>query len=242
MGDSSDAAAGKVSPVDTGNIPGRVAYLRALNAEWPEVLEELRDDVAPKYADLWKDMPAAPSNSLSLSFIENEIKILAKIKDEINSNPYWRRWMRTFAIKDEWILDAALETISWNYSSKDTTAGWFWLYVPETRNPVFSPTFDHNLWIPSEPWASFGKRIRAQISGQLSQYRRDCNRRTGTSKPELKRDAIWTVRYQKGVLAREMAEELREGYEEPEQAVYRAIDRFAKSIGLTLRNHRRTPE
>jgi hypothetical protein len=85
----------------------------------------------------------------------------------------------------------------------------------------------------------FQERIGAQINGQLAHYRRDCKRRSSTSKPELTRDAQWTVRYQRGDRAKDIAGGLFRGYQQPEQAVYRAIKRFAKGIGLTLRSRRR---
>jgi hypothetical protein len=47
----------KDSPDKTDRIPGRLAFLKALDRFQPEVLRELRDEVAPKFAHLWNDMP-----------------------------------------------------------------------------------------------------------------------------------------------------------------------------------------
>jgi hypothetical protein len=50
------------------------------------------------------------------------------------------------------------------------------------------------------------------------------------------RDARWTVKYQKGQTVIEIMEaEWPKGFADTEQAIYRAIDRFATSIGLHLR-------
>ena len=223
----------KDSPDETGNIPGRLAYLKAFDHLWPEALQELRDEVAPKFAHLWNDMPDSPSNRIPLERMGR----LASIEDEmrsLSSMMILRRWARGFEIRDQWIFDAAVDTILWHYDTGNVNGPWFWFPL-ESRNPPFNPTIS-GTWYPSESWGEFQERIGAQINGQLAHYRRDCKRRSSTSKPELTRDAQWTVRYQRGNRAKDIAAGLFRGYQQPEQAVYRAIKRFAKDIGLTLRS------
>jgi len=218
---------------EADNIPGRF-----VNRLWPEVLRKLRDDVAPKYADLWTDIPEFVPNNLSLTAKRIEFEL--RIEDELNSHGSMlilSRWGSDFGIQDKWIFDAAVKTIIWNYGNRNVRGRWFWL-PPEPANPPFSPTI-RDKWYPSESWGNFQERVGAQINGQLAQYRRDCRRRNNTSKPEVTRDAEWTVRYQRGARAKDIAAELYRRYNQPEQAVYRAIVRFAKDIGLTLRSRRR---
>jgi len=233
---SSDAGIGNDSPAEANNIPGRFAYLKALNRLRPEVLQKLRDDVAPKYADLWTDVPEFQSNTIGL----DRMSRLVSLEDEMRtprSMSILSGWAREFKVRDKWIFDAAVNTIIWNYSYSSVKRRWFWL-PPDSPNPPFSPTI-RDEWYPSEPWGKFKERIGAQINSQLAQYRSDCKKRNNTSKPELKRDAEWTVRYQRGERAKDIAAELSRRYEQPAQAVYRAIDRFAKEIGLTLSSRRR---
>jgi hypothetical protein len=243
MSYSSDATFGKDSPGETSNIPGRLAYLKALNRHWPEVLEDLREVHSASYAHLWKDKPEIPSNTISAG-----LEWTDSVRREILSRDSIKildRWARSFALSDRWIKSAAVETMLWHYSARSESARWIWFYMLPHRsmNPPFATNLKDNIWNPSEPWEAFAKRIRYQTNQQLSQYRSESNQRYGTFKTKMKRDAGWTVRYQRGEHAKDIAEELYRGYEEPAQAVYRAIERFAKAIGLTLPNRRRrTPE
>jgi len=243
MGYSSDATFGKDSPELTGNIPGRLAYLKALNRHWPEVLEELREVHSASYAHLWKDKPEIPSNSVSAG-----LEWTDRVRREILSRDSIKildRWARSFALSDRWIKSAAVDTMFWNYSAGSESARWNWFYMLpyKSMNPPFATNLKDNIWNPSEPWEAFAKRIRNQINHQLSRYRSGSHQRYGTFKTKLKRDAGWTVRYQKGERAMDiafaMAPEVYRDLGDPEQAVFRAIERFAKDIGLTLPSRRR---
>lgn len=240
MGHSSEAVVGKDSPDDHYNIPGRLAYLKALNRLWREALQELRDEVAPKFAHLWKDMPDRTPNII----YSERTKRVISIENEMHSPSSMltlRRWARGFQIRDKWILDAAAEAILWHYDTGNVRGRWFWL-SPDSTNLEFSLTISETRHL-SESWERFQKRIRALVNRQLAQYRIECNKRSGTFKTQVDRDAEWTVRYQKGERAKDIAAELFRGYEEPAQTVYRAVERFARDIGLTLPNRRRrTPE
>jgi hypothetical protein len=79
--------------------------------------------------------------------------------------------------------------------------------------------------------------MESQFKSQLGQYRRTIEHRFSVGREKIVfRDAGWTARCQKGETAIEIAgSEDDIGLKDPEQAVFRAISRFSKSIGLNLR-------
>jgi hypothetical protein len=81
--------------------------------------------------------------------------------------------------------------------------------------------------------------MELQFKRELDHYRRRIELSQGVGKEDhLTRDAEWTVRYQKGERVSAIAEGLM-AYDDSVQAVRRAIERFAKMIGLTLKTSRR---
>jgi hypothetical protein len=167
------------------------------------------------------------------------------------------KWANAFRITEAWMFDAALETLlmycpgvrpSADRAVETDGPERFWQSVPGGFHPRFTPKLDNAVWYPPhwgvpEEWDSFKSRVESQFSSQLTQYRRMVELKFGIGREEhLYRDAVWTAKYQRGQTAIEIAEseDLR-GFSDPEQVVFRAVDRFAKSIALNLRRrgHRR---
>jgi hypothetical protein len=224
-------------------IVARQAYFMALRAHWPEVLNSLRADVSPKYGPRWHEGGG-------------ERRIVHESWETLHSDPArkelltaFQNWAGRFRIREDWIIQTALDTLQ-NYSDFTPTPlvrpegnqDWFWLYMPAGQDPRFLPTFDANVWYPPkngqmEVWHEFKCRMKSQFKKRLEEYRRMMESMYGARKDNSIRDAEWTARYQKGDAAFEIATGLT-GYD-PEQAVYRAVARFASIIGLKLRQNRK---
>jgi hypothetical protein len=232
---------GELHPSDEP-IAARFAYFQALRKYWPEVLETLRSDVFPKYvpksqemagsywraSDLWKVVQSDDSrNDLAIALFQ---------------------WAKPFHITEDWIFQCALETLFVYHPAIDPTPiirprgkDWYWIYAPKAGADFFRPKLTHNIWSPSthadaESWETFKRRMESQFKAQLRAYRRKEETRFGAGKAaKLAHDAEWTVRYQKGELAYEIAAGLTGPYKDREQTVYRTIERFAQAVGLNLR-------
>ena len=221
----------------TTNVTGRAAYLKALQREWPEALRALQNDVFPLVAYLWKDKAKQPAQ-LDFS-IENIPEFLEVTRSEEVAKAL-RYWARDFSVSDEWMLNVARFTIFLNGENLNNYQGdWRgWVDWPPIAQRPMEVKLIGRLWIPPEQggfetWEEFTERLNAQLKEQLLRYRKQTSLYYGTPKENMDRDAGWTVRYQKGERAFTIAEGLiRHG--DPEQAVYRAVERFAGSIGLTL--------
>jgi hypothetical protein len=170
-----------------------------------------------------------------------------------------RQWAVRFRITEDWIFDAALETLITYFPrhegpldamlptipKRDPNEPWLWRYRPKGFHPRFKPAFEADFWYPphhgwNESWDDFKHRMESQLSTQLIQYRRTVETSFAIGKKEtLQRDAEWTARYQRGESAIEIAETKEWNIQDPEQAIFRAVSRFAQSIGLNLRRRGR---
>ena len=157
-------------------------------------------------------------------------------------------WAAQFRITEDWILQAALDTLQVHSERpgrfglakpQEPEQAWFWFYAPIGQDPRFHPEFAFNdsIWSPPQDWKIFRSRLLKQFASQLEDYRRATEAKF-KARDNLARDAEWTARYQKGEQAFEIAFDV-EGFEDREQTVYRAVERFAASIGLNLRKIRR---
>jgi len=158
------------------------------------------------------------------------------------------RWGAEFNITEAWIFESALDMLLAYFQlgddpGSDAEGYRLWWYRSRGFHAGFEPKFSQNVWYPPkggwhESWEDFRSRMNAEFRQQLSEYKRYVEVKFSTEKEEhlLRRDAEWTVRYQKGESAAEIVQTIDIGsLDDPEQAVFRAIDRFAKSIGLNLR-------
>jgi hypothetical protein len=226
-------------PNDKDDLAGRQHYFWALQKHWPEVLNVLQSEVFPVYQPRWHegDLQRVPI-----------LESWGQLQSDPDRSELFERlkhWANQFRITEDWIFEAALETLL-IYSPgpplwKARGDEWLWRYRPKGFHPLFEAKLENTVWYPtqlgwSESWDAFKNRFESQLSAQLAEYRRMVERKFGIGRDRIDRDAEWTVRYQRGIPALEIAIGLT-GYSDPEQAVYRAVERFAASIGLTLRKN-----
>jgi hypothetical protein len=221
----------------------------ALRKHWPELLTSLRVDVFPLYTPAWQG-------------VGEERQIARESLGNLRSDPErtellaaFQEWANGFRITEDWIVQTALDTLQ-NYSDSSPPhlprvpgdQGWYWVYRPRVHDPLFRPKLNLNVWYTAkygshEKWPAFKDRMQSQFDEQLAKYRRMMESKyAATKEVTLVRDAEWTARYRKGETAVEIANELldnRKAYNDPEQTVYRAVERFAEIIGLTLRPNRK---
>jgi len=225
------------------NAAARDVYLRALQQKWPDVLHALQDDVFSRLVELWPDRLAADLSLYSAKFRQFDEAFGDKTLDRA-----LRLWAKSFSIEDKWMLQSARATMyMYGVSWRDPQLPWTGWSNAGPQHLTLRPTFDLNIsdcWMPpefggSETWDTFSDRMRSEFNYGLARYRKRQSEHFGVLKDNAERDARWTVRYQKGELATEIAETLSGPYEDSSQAVWKAIDRFAKDIGLTLRKARR---
>lgn len=224
---------------DNFSHAARQQYFWALYRRWPEVLNSLQSDVSPIYRPNWHTEPSGERVPIIESW--NQLRSDVERKDLLQAVHHWAAQYR---ITEEWIFETALDTLMryarWDPSQiKDEEETWLWRYNPRGYHPVFAPKFEPDYWYPNgwpEEWEAFKNRVEKEFSSQLAEYRRLVERKFGIGKDKMARDAEWTVLYHKGVPALEIARGLT-GYDDPEQTVYRAVKRFANSIGLALRKN-----
>ncbi|MEO8097869.1 MAG: hypothetical protein ABI811_09220 [Acidobacteriota bacterium] len=85
--------------------------------------------------------------------------------------------------------------------------------------------------------------MQRDFTKELTLYKQTITARLGVGRHDrIKQEAEWTVRWQKGESIVQIANAVDIGTQaDPEQAIYRAIQRFAKGIGLTLRKKGERP-
>jgi hypothetical protein len=222
------------------SLAGRWAYLRALKTYWPEALDSLQHDVLPVY------QPTLHTNDAVTQIAESWLQLQSDLERR-ELLAAMQRWGERFRITEEWIFDAALETLDFYYSllrseKPQRNENWFWRYSATGLLPCFEPTFGKSYLYPRyggwpEPWEEFRNLMESEFSACLARFKRDVEFTFGIGREEtLERDAKWTARYQKGETAIEIAEtEDLSNSTDPEQLVFRAIERFARIIGLNLR-------
>jgi hypothetical protein len=206
-------------------------------------LSALQDDVFPRLIELWTERLTDAPGLYSIKYTQFYEALRDKELDRALT-----LWAKDFSIEDKWMLENA-HTTMYMYGAiwKDPRARWTGWIQAGPQHLTLRPTFDvtiSDLWTPPEyggleTWNQFSNRVRSRLNQTLAQYRKRQSEHFGVLKDNARRDAGWTVRYQKGTSATEIAKELPSVYGDPEQTAWKAIDRFAKDIGLTLRQTRR---
>jgi hypothetical protein len=221
----------------------------ALRKHWPELLDSLRTNILPKYQPRWSRFKNAEGG---MWLFESWDHLRGEDEERLELLKALQDWAAQWRITEDWIIQTALDTLQ-GYSAypntpmsparpKGSDSAWFWMYAPRGPDPAFQPQLDYsklrgNVWYPQEDWKIFKTRQLAHFAAQLEDYRREVERRFG-ARGNLTRDAEWTARYQKGETAIDIAFDMKR-YRDSEQAVYRAVERFALTIGLNLRKTHR---
>lgn len=163
------------------------------------------------------------------------------------------RWSRKWRLRDEWCLEAAVDTLAFlslTEENPEPVPLWYWgrrmIKVP-FREEDLRFVFSHPGWIPTlETWSSAAKRMDRAYEEAKQQYRehveamcRDAKLRKVSSPRHRFDDHIeWLVRFQ---VCRESWTEIaattsKKNIDKPvtDDAVAKAVSEKAKLIGLTL--------
>jgi len=164
----------------------RMIFLSKVEVLAPQVLEALRDDVAPHYLAAWEApddrFPTREHWELAPSFFRQDIATLAAEHPDASYsrlapfNDALRTWSDQFHLADEWCAQVALHTLNdWARSSHPVREPLrfrlpsFGGAVPEDPTP---PDFRLPEWSPTfETWAEVEERARAAFENALKQYR-----------------------------------------------------------------------
>jgi hypothetical protein len=231
------------NPSKLPNSEARQVYLKALQIEWPEVLSALHRDVFPRLLELWTQrLHDAPG--LFAEMYEQFIEAMGDRELDLGL----KAWATTFSIKDQWMLDNARITMyMYGATWRDPQLKWTgWIQSPPKHLGLITP-FEIKIsaiWIPPKyggqrTWEVFSDQLRSDFNEALNKYRKAQSVHYGVLKDNVDRDARWTVRYQRGISTTRISKELPSAYGDPAQTVRRAIERFARDIGLTLPQTRR---
>jgi len=203
------------------NFRARFEYLEATVKHWPELLSSLPPiDISPQVGSRW------PGTIAELNQLPDYEETAEGILD----------WARKHGIKDAWLMDAAVQTVFEEPSLER------WHYIaPELPIQEFAVTF--GIWFPmpymgSSPvtWAEFRKTATATFNRKLKEYHQAVEKTWGVDRPSLEQHAAWTVMWQRGKSAEQIRRYLaRSKHTVSETNIYMAVQRFAKEIGLTLR-------
>jgi hypothetical protein len=225
------------------NAAARYVYMEAMQLEWPEVLSALQRDVFPRLLELWNDRLSTATNLFSKKYNQFSDAMSDRLLVQA-----LKAWAITFSVEDEWMLENARVTMyMYGANWTDTQEEWpVWMQAGPKHLSYRHP-FEMNLkglWIPPEhgglqTWEEFSGNFESELTAALNRYRKLQTTHFGVLRDNVRRDARWTVRYQKGQLASDIAKELPHAYGDPAQTVWKAIDRFAKDIELTVRPYRR---
>jgi hypothetical protein len=197
------------------NFRGRFEFLSATQRHWPELL-----------ASLPKSCERSPTGAWPATF--SELQSVLKHRECAQAI---LEWARRHSVEDEWILDAATQTVGLAGLGR-------WHYVPSSLPiPEFAPRF--GVWLPSPttPWSWFKNTTKHHFSRQLDEYRTTVARIWGVRKRGLEVHAGWTVLWQRGKSPEQIRIQHRRStpVDVTVANIQISVAAFAQSIGLTLR-------
>ncbi len=216
----------------TYNELGRCEFLVALKAHFPQFGDSLKMLVLEHYQQCSR---------------EDFLKL-------------FNHWCTSANVVDVWLRDLCLQTACFWFEGRFSVV---WAYYPNDPviqyfRPVFS---DLRPYVKPHPkmkddlgsgrfWDAFAppeyredlddfeRRMQAQFSKQLRRYTRSIKARLAINKPQTTTHAAWTALMMSGRSAgwvwRNWPQAEMRKYSEPERAIYHAVKRFAREIGLTL--------
>lgn len=206
------------------NYGGRFVYVETIEKEWPELLDTLCARCLPAFrkAVLASKRPIPSSFSRLRSCAEYET-CLRQV----------RAWADRHSIRDEWILDAAVQTLEYLEAHKRRR----WIYIPaDLPVQTFEAKFEA-AWIPGiMDWPTFKKNLTDQLWAKLETYRKKVGPTWGHDRRSLGTQALWTVWWQQGSNPAQIRIK-NSGLGLPKVSrvnIQTGIRSFAVSIGLTL--------
>ena len=215
-------------PAKAINFRGRFEYLQGLQELWPLLLGNLQEITRPTLGGLTPE-----------SFRE-----LARIPECSTVCDAIRAWAQNHEIRDEWILDAAVQTLV----KRDLQAAPRWFYVPPEM-PVRVFDLFPAMWIPpfapgGQSWPKFKRSLFQNFRKQLEDYRRSIQRMWGAKHRELPIQAEWAVLWQHGSTPGQIQIRHRKKYGKNISValIQQRVHAFADAVGLTLREGRKGPK
>jgi hypothetical protein len=213
------------------NFGARFEYLKVIQEQGPDVLSDLQLPFAV-YRTYFESNP----NSLALHTLAGLVTTLRNEPSRsLNDlDQALRKWSLTHGLQDDWILDAAIQTMhSW---ARGGPLG-KWGYVPKELNaPKFESRFGH--WVPQYlKWAEFKKISDGLYRRELASYRAKIRNMWGEGQSSLSEHAVWTVLWQQGK-SPEAIQRLhfkKTGQTLSSVAIQKAVHELAASAGVTLR-------
>jgi hypothetical protein len=219
-----------MTPAELINFGARFEYLSAIEAHWPDVLLSLNRDVFPVYQISWECNP----NCTALQTLA-ELSKASSGSGELNEGERAvRRWPKAHGIRDEWIWDAAVQTLqSWAHQERICK----WTYTPaELDTPRFQVQF--GFWIPFfMEWPEFKRMAGERYRRELANYRARIGKLWGQHQPKLSQQAVWAVLWQRGKSPQAISfYHLRTTGERVSRGnIQQSVHAFATSVGLSLR-------
>jgi hypothetical protein len=215
-------------PAKAINFRGRFEYLQGLQELWPLLLGKLQEITIPTLG----------------GFTPESFRELTAIPDCAPACDAILAWAHLFEIRDEWILDAAVQTLI----KRDVQAPPRWFYVPPEM-PVRVFEIFPAMWIPpfapgGQSWPKFKRQLFQNCRRQLEEYRRSVQRMWGAKHRELKIQAEWAVLWQRGWTPGQIQIRHRKKYGKNISValIQQRVHAFADAVGLTLREGRKGPK
>lgn len=219
-----------MTPAMLINFGARFEYLIAIEAHWPDVLLSLNRDVFPVFQISRERNP----NSTALQTLAELSKASSGSGELGEVERAIRRWAKVHGIRDEWIWDAAVQTMQ-SWAHQETISRW--TYIPvELDTPRFQVQF--GFWIPFfMKWPEFRRVAGETYRRELASYRARVGKLWGQRQPKLSQQAVWAALWQRGKSPQAICfDHFRTTGERVSRAnIQQSVHAFAAAAGLTLR-------
>jgi hypothetical protein len=219
-----------MTPAQLINFGARFEYLSAIEAHWPDVLQSLNRDVFPGYHICWERNPP----STALQTLAGLSKASAGSAEFGEVERAVRKWAEAHGIRDEWIWDAAVQTMQ-SWAHQERISKWTYL-AAELGTPRFQPQF--GFWIPFfMRWREFKRTTDERYRRELANYHTSVGTLWGQRQPKLSQQAVWTVLWQRGKSPEAIrSRHLRTtGKTVSLPNIQRSVHAFATAAGVSLR-------
>ena len=235
-------------PDDAAVWSGRQRFLQAVNEISPEVAEDLRDKVRPTYFPKFKLASLFPNREMSRLWNtarESPDRAVVELENAL------RLWANRFKLipdetaRAEWVLDAAVASLlDWEEFPNAPCR----LRLPGIRvswpEPEWLTYSDSWCWNPAlQPERDFDRWVRSKFQKALEQYKKRASNPYAAgdwkAPPEKRKHGKhfrWLVYYQIRVMSPNDIE-ARDEEAGGTVAIFKAVQKTAKQIGLKLRPH-----
>jgi hypothetical protein len=209
------------------NFGGRFLYLETIEKEWPELLYALCTRCLP----VFRTLVLASGQPEPGGFRElRSLPCCQTSADQVQA------WADEYNVHDEWILDAAVQTLT--YLAKAGSPKPRWVYIVlDLPLRLFDARFQA-AWIPGlMEWTTFKNELERQLSERLEVYGKEVGPTWGEEKRSSHLHALWTLWWQQGKSPAQIRlKSAARGLTGASHAsIQKGVQSFADSIALTLR-------